>query len=88
MSDAFGNLITNLSESLLEGEIIEEVRIAGETIRRITRTFGEAQPGDLVALIDSSGRLSVSLVNGSAANALGTGPGEGVEVILRGNPRV
>ncbi len=85
MSDAFGNLITNLNESLLGEAAVAEVRIAGETVRQTAGTFGEAQPGELIALIDSSGRLSISLVNGSAEKALGAHAGEAVEVILRSN---
>lgn len=85
MSDSFGNLVTNLTVSELADEPVREVRIAGKKLRKIVNTFGEGQPGELVALIDSSGRLSVSLVNGSAAKALGAHAGDAVEVILRGS---
>lgn len=82
MCDAFGNLITNLSESQISAGIVREIRIAGEMIRKIVGTFGEGQPGELIALIDSSGRLSISVVNGSAANRLKVAPGGSVDVIL------
>jgi hypothetical protein len=88
MSDAFGNLITNLTASELGAAPVREVRIAGVIIRKIVATFGDGQPGELIALIDSSGRLSIGLVNGSAREKLQIGAGAVVEVILNSNPQV
>jgi S-adenosylmethionine hydrolase len=80
--DAFGNLATNIETQHLGGSALSEVqvRIAGHAINGILRAFGDALPGELIALFDSSGRLSVCAVNGSAAARLGVGAGERVEV--------
>ena len=75
--DHFGNLVTNIR---LESPSAGPVRIAGITVSHMVRTYGESEPGTLVALIGSSGRLEVAVVNGSAALRLGVGIGAGVEV--------
>lgn len=81
--DHFGNLSTNIHQDLLTDNEILEIRIAGESIKRLSRTFGEGQPGELVALIDSDNRMSVCVVNGSAAEKLHVRAGTLVEVLLR-----
>lgn len=78
--DHFGNLSTNIHKSHLAAMGAVEVRIAGQTISGLSRTFGEGSPGQLVALIDSSGHLSICVVNGSAAGSLGAKIGDAVEV--------
>lgn len=82
MIDRFGNLITNVRIEHLESEVVGEVRLAGAVVRRMAATFGEANSGELISLLDSSGRLSISLVNGSAMEELGVGVGDEVEVVL------
>lgn len=78
--DAFGNLITNLSEGDLQGQTVAEIRCQGQVIRGVSVTFASGQPGELMAMFDSSGSLSVCVVNGSAAKVLGTGVGTQVDV--------
>ena len=82
--DHFGNLSVNIKRGHLEGLGPVEVRVGGQTVEGLSRTFGESQPGDLVALIDSSDRLSISVVNGSAAERLKARSGSPVEVHRRG----
>jgi len=82
MSDIFGNVITSLTDQQLGGAIIEEVQIGGVKIWQVSDTYGEAESGALIALIDSSGRLSISQVNGSAVDLLGARVGDRVEVTL------
>jgi len=43
-------------------------------------TFGEREPGSLVAMIDSSGVLEIAEVNGSAAEKLKAGAGTSVSL--------
>lgn len=85
--DHFGNMSVNVQQSDLThlGELEFEVR--GEVIRGLSRTFGDGQPGDLVALIDSSDQLSICVVNGSAAERLGASIGDQVEVRMVGSPQ-
>jgi S-adenosyl-L-methionine hydrolase (adenosine-forming) len=78
--DHFGNLEVNIHRTQLEGLGPVEITCGAHTIHGIVRTFGEAQPGDLVALIDSSDYLSLSIVNGSAASVIPAQTGDAVIV--------
>jgi hypothetical protein len=78
--DAFGNLSTNLERQHIPSSRLVEVRLAGITIPGLVRTFGEGQPGELVALFDSSGMLSICVVNGDAAARLGVKIGDLLEI--------
>ena len=82
--DTYGNLISNIPASLLEGQKISEIRIRGRVIRRLSRTFldisSDSSPPDLIALFGSHGYLEVAVPNGSAADSLSAGPGEPVAV--------
>ncbi|MFO0809588.1 MAG: SAM-dependent chlorinase/fluorinase [Gemmataceae bacterium] len=77
--DAFGNLITNIE--VRSPVTIEGVQVGSASGIRVVHTFGDAKAGDLVALVGSSGRLEVAVVNGSAASYLGLG--RGAEVVAR-----
>ncbi|HEY1377922.1 MAG TPA: SAM-dependent chlorinase/fluorinase [Gemmataceae bacterium] len=76
--DSFGNLVTNIPAAAMPPGA--RVQIGGQPVPRRVRTYGDAEPGALVALIGSSGRLEVAVVNGSAAARLGFGTGTPVEV--------
>jgi S-adenosyl-L-methionine hydrolase (adenosine-forming) len=80
--DHFGNLGTNLhaSQHLIAKEVV--VTIRGKHIDGMVSTFGDRPPGTLIALVDSSGRLAISVVNGSAAQLLGISLGDKIEVHL------
>ena len=79
--DNFGNLSTNLTGTQLSGLSHLRVSIAGELIQGLTRTFGDAPAGSLVALVGEADDLSVAVVSGSAAQMLGVGAGEPLEVL-------
>lgn len=74
--DYFGNLSSNLTRQHLAdlGDVI--VEIAGHRVHGLINTFGDAQPGELVALFGEAGDLSICVVNGSAADQLQAGVGE------------
>lgn len=78
--DHFGNLSTNIRRGHLEGMGAVSVTIAGQSIAGLSQTFGDQPAGSLIALIDSSNRLCISVVNGSAAARLQARPDEAVEV--------
>jgi S-adenosyl-L-methionine hydrolase (adenosine-forming) len=80
--DHFGNLSTNIHQEDLEGIQKLAVRLRGEEIPGLARTFGEHPEGTLVALYGSTGSLIVSVVNGSAAGRLGAQVGDEVDVIV------
>jgi hypothetical protein len=61
------------------------VRIAGRCIEGIRPTYGDAPPGELLALLGSVGHLEIAVTGGSAAEVLGAGVG--TEVVLEPNRR-
>jgi S-adenosylmethionine hydrolase len=79
--DSFGNLMSNVGRRLISPGA--RVSIGGQLITRLVKTYGDAEPGTLVALIGSSGRLEVALVNGSAAARLGLARGAPIEIISK-----
>jgi hypothetical protein len=93
--DHFGNISSNIRLEHLDehlGEYLNEhrqvvIRLGGTEIQGMVRTFGERPAGELVALFGSTGNLIVSVVNGSAAERLGTVVSDPVEVLLRADSR-
>jgi S-adenosylmethionine hydrolase len=69
--DAFGNLISNIDESLIKAFREPIAHIAGHTIPTLT-TYGRAKPGALLALINSFGVVEIAKSEGSAAEGLGS----------------
>jgi S-adenosylmethionine hydrolase len=75
--DAFGNLVTNLAEADLPVRfqvVIGERTVPGQAY------YAAVKPGDLVALVGSSGLLEISVRDGNAAEA--TGAGRGTPVVV------
>lgn len=79
--DYFGNIITNITREDLRGFDQVEVSLCGTTIPGLIRTFGEREPGSLVALYDECDYLYIAVVNGNAAEKLD--PRVGDQVIVR-----
>jgi S-adenosylmethionine hydrolase len=77
----FGNLITNIHRDDLDDWTQVCVRLCGVEIDGLVRTFGDRQPGTLIALFGSSGHLMISVVNGRAVDRLHPSIGDPVEVI-------
>jgi hypothetical protein len=86
--DRFGNLLTNVSDQDLSDGFptIPEARIQvlafGRVIRGLSRSYGDAPVGTILALIGSSGRLEIAQVGGDASERLGLGEGDQVRVRL------
>jgi S-adenosylmethionine hydrolase len=78
--DSFGNLITNFTRAMAADRKIAEISVAGEKLKGLVSTFGAAQPEALIAMFDSSDRLSVCVVNGSAAGRLSAAVGTAVTI--------
>lgn len=85
--DHFGNLITNVRASTLPAEGPAEVVVEKAPVRRWVRTYGEASPGELVALISSGGFLEIAVAQGDASRRLGVRRGAAVRVVLRQGER-
>lgn len=80
--DHFGNIATNILQEQLGGALDIQVRLCGVSIDGLVRTFGERQPGELIALYGSTGNLIVSVVNGSAAARLNPAIGDSVLAVI------
>lgn len=72
--DTFGNLISNIDAKLVEHFSEPVANIAGHQIAMRT-TYGRAQPGDYLALINSFGVIEIARAEGSAADGLGSARG-------------
>jgi S-adenosylmethionine hydrolase len=81
--DHFGNLASNIRIENLEGVKDLDVKLCGETVTGLVKTFGEKKPGELVNLYGSTGDLIVSVVNGNAASLLNAHSGDKFEVIVK-----
>jgi S-adenosylmethionine hydrolase len=80
--DHFGNIIANIRDEYLNGKDHLTIRLCGEEIHGMVRTFGERSPGEMIALIGSTGDLVVAVVNGDAAQQLGARIGDLIEIIF------
>ncbi len=72
--DHFGNLITDIDSSRLALLRDPRITIAGRVLS-CRRTYGEARPGELLALVNSFDVLEIAVPGGSAAATLGVGRG-------------
>lgn len=77
--DAFGTLNLNVRADQLTGSRVTAV-VNGKRITEYVKTFGERPPGTAVLMIDSSGWLSIAVVNGNAAIKLGASNRTPVEI--------
>ena len=77
--DTFGNLITNIDGKLLERFANPQIR-AGNHLFPLRRTYGDVQPGDYLALVNSFGVLEIARAEQSAAEGLGLSRGAPVTV--------
>ncbi len=81
--DVFGNLSTNLpAEQLPNNNHAITIKIKHKQIDALTQAFGDSPPGSLIANVDSTGNLAISVVNGNAAQRLKADMGTPVEVII------
>ena len=80
--DAFGNLISNIDQGLLQRFKVPVASLAGHHFE-LKATYGRVQPGEFLALINSFGVLEIARAEGSAAEGLGTDRGAPVVVTER-----
>jgi len=79
--DVFGNLTTDLPAAALSGHAQVIFHLGGREVCGLVASYGQAQPGQLVALVDSENFIEIAVVNGSAARATGAQVGDEVEVV-------
>ncbi len=87
--DDFGNLITNITQSVLQDAAGPDptraslkVQLGNCEIAGLVRTYGERNPGEVVALINSSDRLEIAVVQGNAKDTLRAQIGAPVTVTI------
>jgi S-adenosylmethionine hydrolase len=80
--DRFGNLITNIAAADPRNQGVE-IRAGSYTVRELSRTYGDAEPGRVLALLGSSERLELAVNRGSAADQLGLQVGDPVVLEYR-----
>lgn len=80
--DRFGNLITNIPESMVRAADVEAARVwaASRGPWPVRRTYSDAPRGEALALFGSAGYLEIGVNGGSAAAALNLGLKDCVEV--------
>jgi S-adenosylmethionine hydrolase len=79
--DRFGNAITNIAAEMLAGFERAEIEIAGRVIRDLRATYADGAPGELIALISSSGHLEIATRDVHAATSLHIAIGVPVRVL-------
>lgn len=84
--DTFGNLITNLSASLIE-EVMQgqqlKIYVGNTILTEIANTFGAVVEGEPVAYIGSSGMLEIAINKGNARKMLGVQKGAQISLVLQ-----
>ncbi len=83
--DRFGNVITSFrAEEFpnLEGQDFS-LLAGGYEIATLARTYAEAPPGELVAMVGSGGFLEIAIDRDSAGRRIACQPGAAVELRLR-----
>ncbi|HEX9049503.1 MAG TPA: SAM-dependent chlorinase/fluorinase [Anaeromyxobacter sp.] len=80
-SDPFGNLVTSIRVADIAGAEVTRATAGGQPARWV-RTFGEGNPGELLAMIGSGGRVEIAVREGSAAVRLGGTRGIPVRLVL------
>ena len=79
--DRFGNAITNVHASMLPDDLAgARVHAAGRELP-VLRTYADAEPGEALALVGSSGYVEVAVREGSAVDMLGLERGSAVQVL-------
>lgn len=84
--DRFGNLITNIGQAAIrDSESVSarrslSIRIGGQVISGLSRTYAEGDAGRPLALIGSRGYLEIAVNGGNAHQYFGIGPGDAVNL--------
>ncbi|MDH3647527.1 MAG: SAM-dependent chlorinase/fluorinase [Gammaproteobacteria bacterium] len=71
-TDSFGNLITNIEDHMIR-HLRQPIVLAGGQQFPLRQTYGDVQPGQYLALINSFGVVEIACAESSAAQGLGLG---------------
>jgi len=81
--DHFGNIFSNICRDELVDLGDVEVSLCGATIHGLAQTFGERNPGELIALYSSTDDLLIAEVNGDAGKRLNAKVGDEINVVTK-----
>ncbi len=84
--DKFGNLITNLSASVIDkvtGQKDLKLYVGNTILTNIVDTFGSVVEGEPAAYIGSSGMLEIAINKGNAQEMLGVKKGAQISLVLQ-----
>jgi S-adenosyl-L-methionine hydrolase (adenosine-forming) len=83
-ADRFGNLATNFHVDRFSAIRTHafSLQLGSRSIARLALTFSECAPGELFAIVGSSGYVEIAAAEGSAAQALGCGAGAPVRLTI------
>lgn len=84
--DKFGNLVTNLPQSLIADVIADrsvKIYVGNTILDEVVSTFGSVPEGEPAAYIGSSGMLEIGINKGDAAEMLGVQKGAQISQIGR-----
>jgi len=71
--DRFGTLVSNIRAEDVDAGV--RITVEGREVGPLRRTFGDVEPGQLVAYQGSGGEVEIAVRGGSAARLLGAGVG-------------
>lgn len=79
--DHFGNLVTNIPASEVNGQawyvVVQDVAVPGR------KTYSDSAPGELLALVGSHSWVEIAVNQGHAQSVLNLGIGDSVQVMLQ-----
>jgi hypothetical protein len=83
-TDRFGNLATNFHIDRFAAIRTHafSLHVGARAIKRLASTFSEYPPGEVFAIIGSSGYLEIAASQGSAAKTLGCGAGSSINLTI------
>lgn len=80
--DSFGNLITNISAKLIASRATDksvQISLSSRAVTQsVCRTYGDKPAGTTIAIVDSSNRVEIAVVNGNAEQTLNAAVGDTV----------
>lgn len=78
--DRFGNAVTNIHRSRLDGPAFSELRAGQQRFTELHETYGDVPPGRALVLFGSSDYLEIAVHRGNAREQLGLPRGTRVEI--------
>ncbi|HET8864683.1 MAG TPA: SAM-dependent chlorinase/fluorinase [Gracilimonas sp.] len=84
--DRFGNLITNISEELIDDHLEKKnvkIYVGNTMLNKIVTTFGDVEEGEPAAFIGSSGMLEIGINKGNAGRMLSVDKGAQISIVLQ-----